>query len=257
LVFIVHTSFVRFGVLTSPAAIRSAVVKRAHWTKVSVDAVISITRPPLQPKRRLFGISRFFRATIYGKSERIARESYGGCDMVRSLQGTTAIGLFVVATIAGTIGSTAIADQAVAKRTVQVSGTGTDLLNGAIVHSKMPTATGVIQRGTEIVELSGDLNGKILYHVTTVIDNQKGTLVNTGDQVFSGTIAGSEPVMIHDSKFRFEVNLATGADSGSVYLFDHIAGPDVRCELKVTGTGKSGDGNPTFHYAGTCKFGAG
>jgi len=101
------------------------------------------------------------------------------------------------------------------------------------------------------------LNGKILYHVTSVIDNQKGTLVNTGDQVFSGTIAGSEPVMIHDSKFRFEVNLATGADSGSVFLFDHIAGPHVRCELKVTGTGKAADGNPTFRYTGICKFGPG
>jgi hypothetical protein len=60
--------------------------------------------------------------------------------------------------------------------------------------------------------LTGDLSGKILYHVTTVIDNQKGTLTNTGDQVFSGTIAGSEPVMIHDSQFRFDVNLATGAE---------------------------------------------
>jgi len=57
----------------------------------------------------------------------------------------------------------------------------------AIVHSKKPTATGVIQRGNEIVELSGDLNGKVLYH--------------------------------------------------------------------VTGTGKTADGNPTFSYTGTCKFG--
>ena len=168
----------------------------------------------------------------------------------------TASGVFFIATVAVTIGAAAFADEPIVKRTVKVSGTGTDLLNGTIVHSKKPTATGVIQRGTEIVELSGDLNGKILYHVTTVIDNQKGTLVNTGDQVFSGTIAGSEPVMIHDSKFRFEVNLATGADSGSVYLFDHIAGPHVRCELKVTGTGKTADGNPTFRYTGSCEFGS-
>jgi hypothetical protein len=174
--------------------------------------------------------------------------------MVRRFQGITAKGLLFAATIAGPIGSAAMADESLVKRTVQVSGTGTDLLNGAIVHSKKPTATGVIQWGTEIVELSGDLNGKILYHVSTVIDNQKGTLVNTGDQVFSGTIAGSDPVMIHDSKFRFEVNLVTGAETGSVYLFDHIAGPHVRCELKVTGTGKTGDGNPTFSYTGTCRF---
>lgn len=50
---------------------------------------------------------------------------------------------------------------------------------------------------------------------------------------------------------------ATGADTGSVYLFDHIAGPRVWCELKVTGTGKTADGNPTSKYAGTCVFGSG
>ena len=72
--------------------------------------------------------------------------------------------------------------------------------------------------------------------------------------MFSGTIAGSEPVMLHDSRFRFEVDLKTGADSGSVFLLDHIAGPRVQCELKVTGTGKNADGNPTFSYVGTCRF---
>lgn len=165
--------------------------------------------------------------------------------------------LFVVVMASAVTGIATFAVERTAERTLKVSGTGTDLLNGALIHSKKPTATGMIQRGTEIVELSGDLSGKILYYVTTVIDNQKGTLVNTGDQVFSGTIAGSEPVMIHDSRFRFQVNLATGAESGSVYLFDHIAGPRVRCELKVTGTGKTADGNPTFSYTGTCKFGSG
>ena len=42
----------------------------------------------------------------------------------------------------GAIGSAALADEPIVKRTVQVSGTGIDLLNGAIVHSKKPTATG-------------------------------------------------------------------------------------------------------------------
>ena len=51
-----------------------------------------------------------------------------------------------------------------------------------------------------------------------------GTLVNTGDQVYSGTIAGSAPVMIHDDQFRFEVNLATGEESGRVYLLDGMRG---------------------------------
>src|SRR5450631_931209 len=150
----------------------------------------------------------------------------------------------------------ALAGPPIVKGAIPVKGTGTDLLNGAVVHSKKTTPSGEIQRSTEIVELNGDLIGKLIYHVTTVIDTKKGTLVNTGDQVFSGTIAGSEPVMIHDSIFRFEANLATGADSGSVYLFDHIAGPHVRCELKVTGTGKTADGNPTFSYTGTCRFGS-
>jgi hypothetical protein len=153
--------------------------------------------------------------------------------------------LFSVVMASAVTSIAAFAVEPTAERTIKVSGTGTDLLNGALIHSKKPTAAGMIQRGTEIVELSGDLSGKILYHVTTVIDNQKGTLVNTGDQVFSGTIAGSEPVMIHDSRFRFQVNLTSGAESGSVYLFDHIAGPRVSCKLKVAGTGKTADGNPT------------
>lgn len=164
-------------------------------------------------------------------------------------------GRIYAAMVVSLFGAAVLADEAAFKE-IQVNGTGTDVLNGAVIHSKKPTATGTIQRSTEIVEITGDLNGKILYHVTTVIDDRRGTLVNTGDQVFSGTIAGSEPVMIHDSRFRFEVNLATGADSGSVYLLDHIAGPRVRCELKVTGTGKTADGNPTFRYAGTCRFGS-
>jgi len=149
-----------------------------------------------------------------------------------------------------------VADRAVSERTVHVSGSGTDELNRAIVFSKQPTATGVIQQSTETIELSGDLHGRVLYQVTSVLDSKANTLVNTGDQVFSGTVAGSQPVMLHDSQFRFEVNLASGEDQGSVYLFDHIAGPHVQCTLKVRGTGKDPDGNPTFRYSGACTFGS-
>jgi len=138
--------------------------------------------------------------------------------------------------------------------TVQVAGSGVDLLNGAIVHSTEITPTGMIQKSTETVELIGDLRGRVLYHVVSVFDFANGTLVNTGNQVFSGTIAGSEPVMIHDDRFRFDVNLATGAEMGAVYLFDHIAGPKVRCTLQVVGTGMNGEGNPTFDYTGECTF---
>lgn len=75
-------------------------------------------------------------------------------------------------------------------------GNGTDLLNGAIGHSKRQTQNGFLQDSTEIVELQGDLIGRILYHVTSTIDLTNDTL-NTGDHVFSRTIANSEPVMIH------------------------------------------------------------
>lgn len=138
--------------------------------------------------------------------------------------------------------------------TVAVAGSGVDRLTTAVVHSQEPTPTGKILKSTEIVELWGDLKGFVLYHVTSVFDFAAGTLVNTGDQVFSGTVVRSAPVMIHDDQFRFQVNLATGEESGKVYLFNHIVGPKVRCELEVVGTGLTPEGNPTFDYRGTCTF---
>jgi hypothetical protein len=141
-----------------------------------------------------------------------------------------------------------------AERTVFVSGHGFDDLVNAIVHWESPTPTGKIQQSTEIVELFGDLRGRVLYHVTSVFDFVNGTLVNTGNQVYSGTIAGSLPVMLHDDRFRFDVNLNTGADIGHVFLTDHIVGPKVRCTLEGAGTGLNSDGNPTFTYSGECTF---
>jgi hypothetical protein len=138
--------------------------------------------------------------------------------------------------------------------TVHVAGSGVDMLSTALVHSKQTTASGFVQKSTETVELTGDLKGRVLYHVTTVVDGARGTLVNTGDQVFSGTIAGSAPVLIHDDQFRFDVNLVTGAEAGQVFLFDHLAGPKVRCTLAVVGTGLNAEGNPTFDYTGQCTF---
>lgn len=140
------------------------------------------------------------------------------------------------------------------RSSVKVSGHGVDHLTDALVHWKTPTPTGLIQQSTEIVDLDGDLHGRVLYHVTSVFDFVKGTLVNSGDQVFSGTIAGSDPVMIHDDRFRFEANLVTGEESGQVFLFDQIAGPKVRCTLQVAGTGLNAEGNPTFTYDGECIF---
>jgi len=139
--------------------------------------------------------------------------------------------------------------------TVTVSGTGMDQLNTAVVHFKDSTAAGMREQSTEIVQLMGDLEGRVLYSVTTVINFTHGTLVNTGDEVYSGTVAGSAPVMLHDDKFRFDANLVTGAEAGKVYLVDHVAGPRVTCLLDVIGTGMTPDGNPTFSYTGRCAFG--
>jgi hypothetical protein len=160
--------------------------------------------------------------------------------------------LFAIAAALHVASAQSLATAAV--QTVQVAGNGVDLLNGAIVHSVEATQTGIIQRSTETVELYGDLRGRVLYHVTSVFDFENGVLTNTGDQVYSGTIAGSDPVMIHDDQFRFDVSLLTGAEAGSVYLFKNIAGPKVRCTLQVFGTGLNGDGNPTFGYTGECSF---
>jgi hypothetical protein len=138
--------------------------------------------------------------------------------------------------------------------TVPVSGSGTDFLTGAIVHSERATPAGKIVRSTESVELEGDLKGRILYHVTSEFDFVQMTLVNTGHQVYSGTVAGSEPVLLFDDEFRFDVNLASGEEQGKVFLVTSLAGPKVRCTLDVTGTGMNADGNPTFTYAGACVF---
>ena len=72
--------------------------------------------------------------------------------------------------------------------TIAVSGSGIDQLTTAIIHSKEIVPNGMIQKSTEIVELTGDLKGRVLYHVTSVFDFAHGTLVNTGDQVYSGTL---------------------------------------------------------------------
>src|SRR4029077_11759632 len=114
-------------------------------------------------------------------------------------------------------------------RTVQVAGNGLDRLDRAIVHSTVNTPTGMIQKATETVDLFGDLTGTVLYLVTSNFDFVHGTLVNTGDSVYSVTIAGSAPVMVHDDQSHFDVNLNTGQERGQVYLSNYIAGAKVRC----------------------------
>jgi hypothetical protein len=155
---------------------------------------------------------------------------------------------------AGALANSSAAPSDEATRTVKVAGNGFDDLKNAIVHCEKPTPTGKIQQSTQTVELYGDLRGRVLYHVTSVFDFVNGTLVNTGDQVYSGIIGNSAPVLIHDDQFRFEVNLVTGKEVGHVFLFNHIAGPKVRCTLEGVGTGLNADGNPTFIYTGECTF---
>jgi hypothetical protein len=137
-----------------------------------------------------------------------------------------------------------------------VSGKAVHYFSTAIIHSQTPTATGMIQRSTDIIELSGDLKGRVLYHPTSVFDFVNGTLVNTGNQVFSGTVLGSAPVLLHDDEFRFEVSLNSGGlESGEVHLTDWIAGPKIRCDLVAVGPGATTpEGNSVVDYSGTCTF---
>ena len=46
----------------------------------------------------------------------------------------------------------------------------------------------------------------------------------------------------------------TGKETGQVFLFNHIAGPKVRCQLDVVEAGINADGNPKFDYTGECNF---
>lgn len=138
-------------------------------------------------------------------------------------------------------------------RWVPVSGTGIHYFTGAIVHSERATANGRIQRSTESIDLSGDLVGRVLYQPRSRFDFTSGTLVNTGRQVFSGTVLRSKPVLLYDDDFRFEVDLNTGATVGKVFLVDRIAGPRIKCEIDIVGTGFTPEGDGTATYTGRCK----
>ena len=125
---------------------------------------------------------------------------------------------------------------------------------GSITHEATPTETGVKLRTTDTIDLFGDLEGRVLYQPHTVINYVEGTLVNTGNQVFSGTVLGEGPVLLHDNLFRFDVNLATGETLGKVFLIDHIDGPVVDCVLEIVGTGFSEEGNGLADYSGRCRI---
>lgn len=162
--------------------------------------------------------------------------------------------LIAISMAASTSTALAGSDHGEGYRWIPVSGTGTHYFTTAIVHSQEATATGFIQRSTDIVELDGDIKGRVLYHPISVFDFVAGTLVNTGHQVFSGTVLDSAPTMIYDDEFRFDVNLSTGDTIGKIYLTDPMAGPKVQCELDVVGTGSTPEGDATVAYTGRCKL---
>lgn len=134
-----------------------------------------------------------------------------------------------------------------------VSGTAIHYFSTAVLHSERPTATGVVQRTTDTIELEGDIRGRVLYHPTTRINQQEGMLINRGHQVFSGTVLGQGPVLLHDDEFKFEVNLATGETVGTARLKDRLAGPITRCLLDIIGTGMTEQGDGLANYSGRCK----
>lgn len=160
------------------------------------------------------------------------------------------------AALAGTAILTSSAAIAGGQETVSVSGSGADIASEAIVHSEESTATGMVRTLTEIVELRGGLHGKVLYQARQEFDFVSNTLVVTGENVYSGTIAGSDPVILRSDESRFEVDLATGEETGKVHLTRSNDASDkgswYECELVVVGTGKTPEGNPTFDYSGTC-----
>ncbi|MBT8056892.1 MAG: hypothetical protein KJO72_08155 [Gammaproteobacteria bacterium] len=123
-----------------------------------------------------------------------------------------------------------------------------------ITHETTPTGTGANLHTTETIDLFGDLEGRVLYQPETVIDFAACSLVNTGNQVFSGTVLGEGPVLLHDSLFRFDVNICTGETAGKVFLVDRIDGPAVDCVLDIVGTGFSEQGNGLADYAGRCRI---
>jgi hypothetical protein len=143
-----------------------------------------------------------------------------------------------------------------APATIPVAGSAVHYFSTAIIHSQTPGDNGMVQRSTDIVRLTGDLDGYLLYHATSKFDFQSETLVNVGTQMFSGSVAGSEPVLLHDDRFRFDVDLASGAVTGRVYLGRSADGPDrgswYECELAVVGTGMTPDGDGLADYTGEC-----
>ncbi|MFC3200655.1 hypothetical protein ACFOEW_02330 [Alteromonas oceani] len=139
------------------------------------------------------------------------------------------------------------------KRWQRVSGQAVHFFPTVILHSSRETEAGKTERSTDTIDLTGDLNGRIVYHVTSLFDYAAGTLVNTGHQVFSGTVSGGEPVLLLDDNFIFTVDLNNGDTLGKVFLTRTLTGTRTQCRLTVTGTGFDAQGNGLADYSGYCR----
>src|SRR5258706_2469889 len=107
----------------------------------------------------------------------------------RSLHIVAVAGLFVISADARAAGARAVGPDRPAA-TVRVAGSGLDHLDTAVVHSKETTPTGLIQKSTEIVELEGDMKGRVPYQGNSGFDFVHGPLLNTGQKGYSRTTAG-------------------------------------------------------------------
>lgn len=78
--------------------------------------------------------------------------------------------------------------------------------------------------------------------------------MNTGTQFFSGTIAGSGPVILYDDRFRFDIDLGTRETLGTVHFSRSKDAPRkggwFECDLVVVGTGTTPAGDITSEYSG-------
>jgi hypothetical protein len=230
--------------------------RRFDCARVVFDDVRVAARRPVS---RHASISDLKAQPAYCRSRREARcEWRAACAtpqevlMVRSVFALASVGVLAWTALAGNGSGREAKGSSITR---PVAGKAVHFSTTVIVHSQETTSVGRIQRSTDIVELSGDMKGRVLCHPTSVFDMVNGKLVNTGHQVFSGTILGSAPVMLLDDECRFEVNLGTGAESGKVHLRNSIASPKIACDLVVSGSGvKTPEGNGLVDYTGTCTF---
>lgn len=146
---------------------------------------------------------------------------------------------------------------AAASQTFPVAGGVVYYLSQEVVHSQQPTTNGLIQLSTVMVRLTGDLDGWVLFQPVGTFDFAAQTLVNTGGkQVFSGTVKGLGPVMLHDADFVFDLDLTDGSFVGDVSLGRSKDSPGsgwFECHLTVIGTGAvTPEGDTLSDYTGEC-----